>query len=462
VDVTEPLRAAIMARLRAIVGDRHVLCGEDVTAGFAVDWTGRFRGNTPAVVRPGGVTEVAAVLETLNSAEVAVVPQGGNTGLVGGSVPLNGEVVLSLTRLNDLEPVDELSHQVSVGAGATLASVQAHTRPKGLDLGVDLAARDSCTIGGMVAANAGGINVVRYGTMREQVLGVEAVLPDGSIVSHLGGLEKDNTGYSLPSLFAGSEGTLGVITMVRLRLRPVLAERVTAMLSFASVEDALAATAELRRTVATLHAIEVVFGSAMDLVSTHIGAPPPAGRGIAWLIVEAASIRDPTAELADAIERLEATVEEVAVATDSASQRQLWRYREQITEAISTAGTPHKMDVTLPAATLAQFVSEVPGIIGEADPEAVAYLFGHLGDGNVHVNVLGPDGAQPNEQIDEAVLRHVAALGGSISAEHGIGTAKREWLHLNRSATELATFEAIKTALDPKRILNPAVLLPPR
>lgn len=460
--MTEPLGASIIARLRAVVGDRHVLCGEDVTAGFAIDWTGRFRGNTPAVVRPGDAAEVAEVLGILNSAEVAVVPQGGNTGLVGGSVPLHGEVVLSLTRLNELEPVDELSHQVTVGAGATLASVQAHTRPKGLDLGVDLAARDSCTVGGMIAANAGGINVVRYGTMREQVLGVEAVLPDGVIVSHLDGLEKDNTGYSLPALFAGSEGTLGVITRVRLRLRPVLTERVTAMLSFPSVDAALAATAELRRTVTTLHAIEVVLGSAMELVSAHIGAPPPAQGGMAWLIVEAASMTDPTGELADAIERLQAAVGDVAVATDSVSQRQLWRYREQITEAISAAGTPHKMDVTLPAATLARFVSEVPGVIRETDPRAAAYLFGHLGDGNVHVNVLGPDGAQPNEQVDGAVLRHVAALGGSISAEHGIGTAKRDWLHLNRSAAELATFEAIKLALDPKRTLNPAVLLPPR
>lgn len=464
--------AWLIDELTGIVGTAHVLHDPEMTTGYSIDWTRRFAGATPLVIRPGDTAETAAVMKALAAAGVPVVPQGGNTGLVGGSVPLAGEAVLSMRRLNACEPVDELASQVTLGAGVTLANAQAHAASSGLSVGVDLAARDSATVGGMVATNAGGINVLRYGAMRAQVAGIEAVLADGTVVSHLAGLEKDNTGYDFGSLLAGSEGTLGVITRVRLRLHPTQPERATALLAFETAADAVSAAAALRRSVASLHALEAVFGGAMALVSRHLGVAPPVGslgdgshrspdgRG-AWLIAEAAARTDPSDELGAAVEELRDLVVDAAVALDPASRQRLWAFRENVTEAISAAGIPHKLDVTLPAARLAEFVDGVPDVIRTADPDAHPLLFGHLGDGNVHVNVLGPDGAEPFEEVDGAVLHYVAELGGSISAEHGIGTAKLSQLHLNRSQAELDAFGAIKRALDPTGLLNPNVLLPP-
>ncbi len=463
---TSAVAPAVIDDLAGIVGPAHVLSDPEITAGYAVDWTRRFAGSTPLVVRPGDTAETAAVMAVLAGAGIAVVPQGGNTGLVGGSVPLAGEAVLSMRRLNVCEPVDELAGQVTLGAGVTLADAQTHAAASGLSVGVDLAARDSATVGGMVATNAGGINVLRYGAMRAQVAGIEAVLGDGMVVSHLAGLEKDNTGYDLGSLLAGSEGTLGIITRVRLRLHPTQPERATALLAFESTADAVRAAAALRRSVGSLHALEAVFGGAMALVSRHLGITPPVGSldagrgGAAWLIAEAAARTDPSDELGTAVADLDDLVVDAAVALEPAARQRLWAFRENVTEAISAAGIPHKLDVTLPAARLAEFTDGVEAVITAVDPEAQPLLFGHLGDGNVHVNVLGPGGAEPADEVDGAVLRYVAQMGGSISAEHGIGTAKLAELHLNRSEAELAVFGAIKRALDPAGLLNPNVLLP--
>ena len=451
----------LVRRLKGVVGDTHVLQTTDLTAGYSTDWTGRFRGQTPLVVRPADTDQVAQAMTLLADAGLEIVPQGGNTGLVGGSVPLHGEAVLSTVRLTQCEPVDQLAQQVTVGAGVTLAQAQAHVATSSLDIGVDLAARDSCTIGGMIATNAGGINVLRYGSMREQVLGLEAVLADGSIVSHLEGLEKDNTGYHLPSLLAGSEGTLGIITRARLRLHPHLAERCTAMLALNSVEDAVAATSTLRRSVPSLHAVEVIFRETMLLVSEHLGSSIPVGPNCeAWLIVEAAASVDPMEELADAINKLGTLVADVGVGDSRSSRNNLWQFREKVTEAISANGTPHKLDVTLGASKLSDFVHQLPSVISTQDKDVNVYMFGHLGDGNVHVNVMGKDGEEPSESVDRVVLEYVAKLGGSISAEHGIGTAKKDFLHLNRTRAEISAFRSIKRALDPGCILNPHALLP--
>ena len=456
------LDQSVIKEFERIVGANHALQEPDLTASYTTDWTGRFEGQSPVVLRPADTAQLAELVKVAAGAEISIVPQGGNTGLVGGSVPLNQEIIISTLRLNQCEPIDVLAQQVTVGAGVTLAALQSHASQCELDMGVDLAARDSCTIGGMIATNAGGINVVRYGAMRDQILGVEAVLSDGSIISHLEGLEKDNTGYSLPGLLAGSEGTLGIITKARLRLHPRLEERCSAMIAFNNVDDAVAATAQLRRALPSLHAVEVIFAEAMHLVSQHVGSSIPVGHDAhAWVIVEVAASIDPTEELAKAIDGLGSLPVEVAVGIDTGTRANLWQYREKITEAISTQGTPHKLDVTIGAARLAEFVNRVPQVISKVDRSATALMFGHLGDGNVHVNILGPAGAEPDEGVDEAVLLYVAELGGSISAEHGIGTAKREFLHLNRSSSELAAFRAIKTALDPNGILNPNVLLPP-
>jgi FAD/FMN-containing dehydrogenase len=453
------LPPGLRSRLAEVVGPSHLLTDPDTVAGHAVDWTGRFRGRAAGVVRPGSTAEVAAVLAACSDAGVPVVPQGGNTGLVGGSVPRRGEVVLSLRRLAGGEAVDRLAGQVTAGAGVTLADLDAHAGGEGLAFGVDLSARESATVGGMVATNAGGLRMLRYGAMRAQVRGIEAVLADGRVLAHLSGLEKDNTGYDLPGLLTGSEGTLAVVTRVRLRLVPRLPERAVALMAFDSTEAALEAAAELRRCLPSLEAAEVFFADGLELVCTHLGLLPPfGGPAPVYVLVEVAALEDPTPALAEAVGALAVEPADAAVATEPAARARLWRYREGHTEAINTAGVPVKLDVALPGRALPGFVPRVREVVEGAAPGARSVLFGHAADGNLHVNVLGA--GDRAAAVEDAVLRLVADLGGSISAEHGIGVAKRAWLHLNRSPEELAVFRALKQALDPGGILNPGVLLP--
>jgi len=428
-----------------------------VVQSYTVDWTGRFAGATGAVVRPGSTEEVAAVVAWCAANGVAIVPQGGNTGLVGGSVPLDGEIVVSLRRLDALTALDSGGGQLTAGAGATIADVQRAARSMDWDYGVDWGARDTATVGGSIATNAGGSKVARYGDTRAQVLGVEAVLGDGSVVSHLDGLIKDNTGYHLPSLLCGSEGTLGIVTAARLRLVPRYDERVVALLGFASVDEALDACSALRRGLPSLEAAELFFHDGLELVRSTFALPAPLRSPAAvYVLVECADRVDPSDALANAVASVGAI--DVAVATAAARRAELWRYREAHTEAINQIGPPHKLDVTLPANVLGEFVRQVRTCVSEVAPDGTVWLFGHAADGNLHVNVTGVDPA--DERIDEAVLTLVAHLGGSISAEHGIGTAKKRWLHLSRSPAEIEAMRAVKRALDPANILNPNTLLP--
>jgi FAD/FMN-containing dehydrogenase len=448
----------LLKELGAAVGPAHVVIEPDVMAPYGIDWTGRFRGRPSAVVRPGDVAEVAAVVAVCKEAGVALVPQGGNTGLVGGSVPLAGEMVLSLRRLAGVADVDPLGGQLSVGAGTTVGDVQAAAMSAGWAYGVDLASRDSATIGGTIATNAGGLQVLRHGSTRAQLVGFEAVLGTGETVSHMGGLIKDNTGYDLGGLLCGSEGTLGVVTAARLRLVPQAPQRVTAILAFSSTGAAIDTASLLRLSLSELQSLELFLQPGLELVCRATGiAAPFSGEHRVYLLAEAASQHDPTGAMAAALDSV-ARLEDVAVATDPARRAHLWRYREGHTEAINTLGAPHKLDVTLPAPMLAAFIDDVPDIVKAGAPNAATWLFGHVGDGNVHVNVTG---LQPDDStVDDRVMNYVAELGGSISSEHGIGTAKRAWLHLNRSETELAAFRRLKAALDPVGILNPNVLLP--
>lgn len=452
-------RNTLLETLRRIVGDAHVLTDPDIVAGQVRDWTGRFAGSTPAVVRAGTVDEVAAVVLACAEAGAAVVPQGGNTGLVGGSVPLHGELVLDLRRLDELGPVDARAGQTTAQAGVTIARLQRHARAAGWDYGIDLAARDSATVGGTVATNAGGVHVLRYGATRHQLLGVEAVFADGRVMRRLDGLEKDNTGYDLSGLLCGSEGTLAVITAARLRLVPHLPHVAVALLAFDEVEAALDAVGALRRSLETLRAVELFFQDGLDLVCERLGAARPfRARHHAFVLVEAAAATDPLGRLGAAIDALD-HVSDVAVATDERTARDLWRYREGHTEAINLLGPPHKLDVTLPAGELAAFVPEVRARVAEVTADANVWLFGHAADGNLHVNVTGV--APDDDRITDAVLHLVARRHGSISAEHGIGSAKRAWLPLVRSEAEIDAMRAIKKALDPHDVLNPNVLLPP-
>ena len=444
--------------LRAVVGPEHVLVDDDLKASYETDWTGRFTGRAACVVRPGTTQEVAAVLQACSEAGARVVVQGGNTGLVGGGTPAGGEVLLSLTRLTHLGEVDPASAQVTVGAGVTLAALQAHARAAGLDFGVDLAARDSATVGGLVATNAGGIRVLRYGSMRAQVLGLTAVLADGSVLERMAGLEKDGTGYDLVGLLAGSEGTLAVITAARLRLVPRLTARAVALLAFDSTEAAVAVLPALRAGLPSLAAAELFYGEGLALVRKHSGLPAPFGADHpAYLLVECADLRDPLEELADAVEQMAGLVD-ASVATDAVGQRALWAYREAHTESISAEGVPVKLDVSVPAAALPSLVAQLGPTIAAVCPAARPVVFGHVNEGNLHVNVL--DTGELAEEVTDAVLRLVATFAGSISSEHGVGRAKVPWLGLSRSPVEVAAMQAVKAAFDPTGLLNPGVLLP--
>ena len=312
---------ALFASLREIVGENHCLTDPGLRASYETDWTRRFHGEALAVVRPASTDEVARALVACADAGVAVVPQGGNTGLVGGSVPRGGEVVLSLLRLNEIEDVDRLAGEVTVGAGATLAAVQAAAQSAGWEVGVDLGARDSATIGGMVATNAGGVNVVRHGPMRSQLLGFEAVRVDGTILRRLPGMPKDNTGYDLGGLLAGSEGTLAVITRVRLRLVPPLRHRAVCVIGLADAPAAVAAASELRRTLGSIMALELFTDAGLELITRHTAARAPfAARTPVYLLVELASDdADPTDGLLGAVEALGVADGSASVATDAAT-----------------------------------------------------------------------------------------------------------------------------------------------
>ena len=445
----------LVSHLASIVGPTQVLVDPDLRAPYETDWTGRFTGSAMCVVRPADTSEVVSVVQACAALSVPIVVQGGNTGLVGGGVPRGNEVLLSLTRLTDREPVDPVEGQVTVGAGVTLEALQQHARAAGLDFGVDLAARSSATVGGLVATNAGGIRVLRYGSMRHQVTGVEAVLADGTVVRRLTGLAKDNTGYDLPQLFAGSEGTLAIVTRVRVRLVPLLPSRAVALVALEDTAGALSLVTAAR-AVPSLAAAELFYPAGLDLVRDYarLTAPfaSPAG---AYVVLECAARTDPTDELLDLLGSCDA-VQDATVASDAAGRARLWSYRESHTEAVSAAGVPVKLDVCVPLGALPSLVSRLDDTVAAVAPKARTIVFGHVNEGNLHVNVL--DYGDAGEAVTDAVLRLVAEHEGSISSEHGIGVAKTRWLELSRSPEEIATMRRVKSALDPAGLLNPGVL----
>jgi FAD/FMN-containing dehydrogenase len=442
----------LLSDLRAIVGDDHVFDGRG--SSHVDDWTGRFRGHTDAVVRPGSTAEVREVLRVVRAHGRVVVAQGGNTGLVGGGVPLNGEVVMSLTRLNHVGVPDVAARQIEVGAGATVEAVQQAAAAVGLRYPVDFGSRGSATIGGTIATNAGGVNVLRYGSTRAQVVGLEAVLADGSIVSTMAGLMKDNTGYDLRGLMCGSEGTLGIITKAVLRLVPAHEHRETVMVGCASVDDALDVVTMVCGASESIDAAELMTRRGVDLVAEVVGAHRPF-EAEWYLLIESSTSREADGTLARLLERRDL----VAVADSPGRREALWRLRDEHTSSIATLGVPLKYDVTVPLRSMSDFVSDARTAVSAFDPEAEVIVFGHAADGNLHVNVIGAN-LEDHRGFDAAVLGAVSRFGGSISAEHGIGVAKREWLHLSRSADEIAVMRAIKRALDPDGVLNPNVLLP--
>ena len=455
----DSVRAGLLALLRASVGNEHVLDDADLMEPYCVDWTRRFGGPALAVVRPGSVDEVAAVMRACAEAGVPVLAQGGNTGLVGGSVPARTDgfgaavrlpVVVSLRRLFWIDPVDALAGQVSVGAGATLGDVQRFARAAGWDYGVDLAARDTATIGGTVATNAGGIRVLAYGMTRAQVCGIEAVLPDGSVISHMSGLAKDNTGFDLAQLLCGSEGTLAIITAVRLRLHRPHGRTSVALIGCSDYDDALTITQSA--VCARLVAAEVIDATGMTLVQAVGDLPYPlAGQWPLFALLEVADGGGGDGFVADVLEG-----RDVVVGLDAREIERLWEYRERQAEAFGTLGVIHKLDVSVPLPQLAVCARELDELLLGAAAVSDFGVFGHVADGNLHVEFAGPD--EDDLSVDDAVLECVARSGGSISAEHGVGRLKAGHLGLSRSAAEIAAMRAIKDAWDPQALMNPGVL----
>lgn len=452
---------SLARQLAEITGSAHVLTDPGLLASYVTDWTGRYQGTAACVVRPGSAAEAAAVVRCCTARGVPLIPQGGNTGLVGGSVPAPAgprwpgpvPVVLSTRRLTALGPVDAVAGQVTAGAGVTIAALRAQAGQAGFEYGVDLAARDSATVGGTIATDAGGIRAIRFGRTRAQLLGLTAVLADGSVLDDLAGLPAGTSGYDLSQLLAGSEGTLAVITAARLRLWPAEPPAAVLLTGVRGAAEAAELQAEIRAQAPGLRAAEYLEAAGLDLVRRLADLPEPLGRRPpAYLLAEIPA--------ADVTERLSAVLPpDTVVALDGPARAGLWAYRERLTEAIATTGVPHKVDVAVPLARLGPFRAELDGAVRDAagGADCTVLVFGHIAVGNLHVNVVGPDPG--DDQVDVAVARLAVAHGGSAAAEHGVGRVKAAWLRWSRPPAELTAMRAIKSALDPASLLNPGVLL---
>ncbi len=478
--VLEP-SAAVLERLKAIVGPKGWLDEPAAMAPYLKEERGLYVGRAPAVIRPASTAEVAAVVKLCAEAGIAIVPQGGNTSLVGGGVPHDhgGEIVLSLSRLNRVREVDPLNYTITVEAGAVLANVQQAAAAVDRLFPLSLGAEGTCQIGGNLSTNAGGISVLRYGMERDLVLGLEVVLPDGTVWDGLRSLRKDNTGYDLKQLFIGAEGTLGVITAAVLKLFPRPREVETA---FVAVRDPAAAIELLARarngSGDAVGAFELISQTALEMVLRHIpGTVAPLADHHDWYVLIELSSSTTGGALKTSLERvlaeaLEAGLVPDAVIAASAQQAQaLWRLRETITEAQKPEGGSIKHDVSVPVSKVAAFIAAAGEACESRLPGIRVVAFGHVGDGNIHFNLSQPAGEAKDGAARAAYLARwgefnrlvhdiVSEMGGSISAEHGIGRLKREELAHYKSAVEIELMRALKRTLDPKNIMNPGKVVP--
>jgi FAD/FMN-containing dehydrogenase len=449
----------LQERLADIVGAAHVLTAAADTKPYLIDWRKQYSGPAECVVRPASTAEVAEVVGLCAREGIAVVPQGGNTGLVGGSVPTGKrrEIVLSLGRMNRLRNLDPLNDTMTVEGGCVLAALQAAASDAGRLFPLSLAAEGSCQIGGNLSTNAGGVNVLRYGTAREQVLGLEVVLPDGRVWDGLRGLRKDNTGYDLKQLFLGAEGTLGIITAAVLRLHPKPTASATAWIAVGSPQQAVELLAALRGSVGErISAFELVSRNCLDAVLAHIpDSRDPLGTPHPWYVL---------AEFGDSgsnealLERLEPALgaHEAVLAQSVDQARSLWRLRESIPEA-QFSNVKH--DISVPVSKIPEFIGISDAALNAAFPQAQIYCFGHVGDGNLHYNIGPASLLAQREAVNAIVYEGVARFGGSISAEHGLGQLKREAVRLQKPPLELELMRVLKGALDPKGLMNPGKVL---
>ena len=466
----KPVPDSVLDQLKAALGEGGWSTDPDLLAPKLVEWRDRWRGSTPLLALPRTTEQVSDVVRICAAAGVAITPQGGNTGLVGGQIP-QGEILLSLERMRAIRALDVFDDVIEVEAGATLASVQQAAHDAGRFFPVSLASEGTASIGGLISTNAGGVGVLRYGTMRAQVLGLEAVLPNGEIWNGLRRLRKDNTGYDLKQLLIAAEGTLGVITAAALKLYPIMASRAVAFVGLRTPQDAVALLARAKgETGGGLEAFELISALGLGLVCRNIPDQrlPLTGEHAWTVLLEAASSEAGAAEAA--VERLLAKaleddlIQDAAVAQTEAQAHAFWALRENQSAAQKPEGPCWKHDIAAPVSRIPEFLERAAAAMEAVEPGARIAAFGHVGDGNIHYDVLGAPGVSPEAHAalrDEAARRVydiVADLDGSISAEHGLGIMKAEEALKLKPPAEIEALRAIRQALDPKRIMNPRVL----
>jgi FAD/FMN-containing dehydrogenase len=466
--------ATLLPRLAAAVGQSNVLTAATDTEPYLVDWRDRYRGVARAVVRPASTMEVSAVVRICGDEGVAIVPQGGNTGLCGGATPreTDDDIVVSMTRMNRVRVVDADNATMTVEAGATLVAVQQAAADAGLLFPLSLAAEGSCTIGGNLSTNAGGTAVLRFGNARDLVLGIEVVLADGRVWNGLRGLRKDNTGYDLKQLFIGGEGTLGIVTAMVLKLYAAPRARVTAFAAVADVDHAVALLRHAKQALGDrLTGFELISDLALSLSRKHHPGLPDPLPGHPWYAL--LQVDDSTAEsslvslvedaLAAAVESALALDATVAQTQDQAGK--LWALRENISEGQRREGPNIKHDISLPVSAIPAFLSDSESALRAALPGVRFVTFGHLGDGNLHYNLSAAEGRDPQGFMSNAALANrivydlVDAANGSISAEHGIGQLKRSELKRYKSGIEIELMQRIKAAFDPRGLFNPGKVI---
>jgi FAD/FMN-containing dehydrogenase len=465
---------SLLDRLKDAVGISGFSQDPAEIAPYLEEWRSKYRGASPLLLKPATTAEVSAILTICNETNTKIVTQGGNTGLVGGQIPLHGEVLLSTRRLNRLRGLDEGGMTMTVEAGMALAEVQRLADEKNLLFPLSLASEGSATIGGNIATNAGGTHVLRYGMTRALVLGLEVVLANGTVLPMLRALHKDNSGYDLKQLFIGSEGSLGVITAATLRLFPKPEVAVTALAAVPSPAAAVALLGRMQHaTGGMLSAFELIPRIAIQFVTRHIeGTRDPLAPGAPWyVLMEATGGR--AMNLAAAFEAgLEAAMDDglasdAVVAASQAQAAALWKLRESISESQKREGASIKHDISVPVAAIPDFLAKAVPAVERLLPGARAVSFGHLGDGNLHFNFNAPGAGEDSaflaqwDEVQQAVHDIVKEFGGSISAEHGIGAMKVAQLPRYKSHEELDAMRALKAAFDPKNILNPGKTVPP-
>lgn len=457
--------------LKAIVGPQGWVSDPATLEPYLTEWRGTWRGSTPLMLMPASTSEVAAIVRHCVANRIAIVPQGGNTGLCGGAIPdASGEqVLLSLRRMRAVRSVSPENYTMIVEAGCVLADLQQLAEDNDRLFPLSLAAEGSCQIGGNLSTNAGGVNVLRYGTARDQVCGLEVVLPDGSVFEGLRELRKDTAGYDLKQLFIGAEGTLGIITAASLRLYPRIRHVGTALLAVPTAQQAVDVLSALRDALHDqLIAFELVSDAALQLVETHVpGTRSPLDARSPWYVLLECAAEPGDDRLEQALVMLldNGLASDGTVAKNAAEREALWRMRHAISEAQKREGASLKHDVSVPPGSIGRFIDEATSAIEGRHAGARVIAFGHVGDGNVHLNVSQPVGAEPDTflarraAIAGQVYELVARFNGSFSAEHGVGVLKRGELETYRGGAEIALMRTLKRALDPHNLMNPGKVL---